>query len=255
MTQALTRAGWTVGMLDIDADTLTRTAAELRAAGAQVETFAGDVAEAAVVAAAVEQFARRNDGLDLIVNNAGVAVAGTVEATPLADWHWIVNINLLGVVWGCRAVLPLFKQADGGLLLNIASSAGFAAAPQMAAYNSTKAAVISVSETLAAELAGTRIQVSVAMPGFFRTHLLDTMRAPATESALAHQLMDTSGHDPEEAAEAILGAAARGDLYIVWPPEYRMAWRLKRWFPRWFLRRIQAFRDAQLRRAAGPSPG
>jgi NADP-dependent 3-hydroxy acid dehydrogenase YdfG len=255
MTQALTRAGWTVGMLDIDGDTLTRTAAELRAAGAQVETFAGDVAEAAFVAAAVEQFARRNDGLDLIVNNAGVAVAGAVEATPLADWHWIVNINLLGVVWGCRAVLPLFRQADGGLLLNIASSAGFAAAPQMAAYNSTKAAVISVSETLAAELAGTRIQVSVAMPGFFRTHLLDTMRAPATESALAHQLMDTSGHDPVEAAEAILGAAARGDLYIVWPQDYRMAWRLKRWFPRWFLRRVQTFRDAQLRRAAGPSPG
>jgi short-subunit dehydrogenase len=104
------------------------------------------------------------------------------------------------------------------------------------------------------ELAGTGLQVSVAMPGFFRTHLLDHMRAPPEESRLAHQLMDHSGHDPDEAAAALLGAAAKGETYIVWPREYRLAWRLKRWFPRWFLRRVQAFRDAQVRRA-GRLPG
>jgi short-subunit dehydrogenase len=134
-------------------------------------------------------------------------------------------------------------------VLNVASSAGFAAAPQMAAYNVTKAGVIALSETLASELAGTGVQVSVARPGFFRTHLLDHMRAPPEENRLAHQLMDHSGHDPDEAAAALLGAAAAGDFYIVWPREYRLAWRLKRWFPRWFLGRVQSFRDAQVRRA------
>ncbi|MCE3285412.1 MAG: hypothetical protein K0R70_1668 [Steroidobacteraceae bacterium] len=66
--------------------------------------------------------------------------------------------------------------------------------------------------------------------------------------------MDHSGHDPDEAAAALLAAAAQGETYIVWPREYRLAWRLKRWFPRWFLRRVQAFRDAQVRQA-GRSPG
>jgi len=183
-----------------------------------------------------------------------VAVAGAVEATPVDDWNWIVGINLLGVVWGCRTALPVMKPQGSGLIFNIASSAGFAAAPQMSAYNATKAGVIALSETLASELAGTGLQVSCAMPGFFRTHLLDHMRAPPEENRLAHRIMDNSGHDPDEAALALLGAAAAGELYVVWPPEYRWAWRLKRWFPRWFLKRVQSFRDAQARKAGRP-PG
>jgi NAD(P)-dependent dehydrogenase (short-subunit alcohol dehydrogenase family) len=226
----------------------------LQASGAAVEAFAGDVADESFVGRAIGAFADRHGGLDLIVNNAGVAVAGSVEGTPVEDWRWITGINLLGVVWGCRAALPWMKRSGTGLVLNIASSAGFAAAPQMAPYNCTKAAVISLSETLAAEVAATSIQVSCAMPGFFRTHLLDHMRAPAEENRLAHRLMDHSGHDPAEAAAAILGAAAAGELYIVWPREYRLAWRLKRWFPRWFLKRVQSFRDAQVKRADRP-PG
>ena len=102
------------------------------------------------------------------------------------------------------------KRQGSGLIFNIASSAGFAAAPQMSAYNATKAGVISLSETLASELAGTGLQVSCAMPGFFRTHLLDHMRAPPEENRLAHRIMDNSGHDPDEAALALLGAGRRG---------------------------------------------
>ena len=249
MSRLLALEGWNLGLLDLSAAGLERAAAELRDAGARVATFTGDVASAAVVADAIGQFAAAHEGLDVLVNNAGVAVAGPVEATSAEDWNWIVGINLLGVVWGCRAAVPVLRRQGSGLILNIASSAGFAAAPQMAPYNATKAAVISLSETLASELAGTGIQTSVAMPGFFRTHLLDHMRAPPAENAMAHQLMDHSGHDPQEAARVLLRAAAAGDLYIVWPPEYRMAWRLKRWFPNWFLKRVQAFRDAQLRKA------
>jgi NAD(P)-dependent dehydrogenase (short-subunit alcohol dehydrogenase family) len=254
MSRLLAQEGWSLGLLDLSASGLARAAAELRDAGALVTTFTGDVASAAFVADAIGQFAAAHDGLDVLVNNAGVAVAGPIEATSVEDWNWIVGINLLGVVWGCRAAVPVLRRQGAGLIFNIASSAGFAAAPQMAPYNATKAAVVSLSETLASELAGTGIQTSVAMPGFFRTHLLDHMRAPPAENAMAHQLMDHSGHDPEEAARVLLGSAAAGDLYIVWPPEYRMAWRLKRWFPRWFLRRVQAFRDAQLRKA-GQRPG
>lgn len=152
-----------------------------------------------------------------------------MESTPVEDWRWIVDINLLGVVWGCRAALPVMRAQRSGLVLNVASSAGFAAAPQMASYNATKSAVIALSETLAAELAGSGVQVSAAMPGFFSTYLLDTMRAP-----------------PD--------AAADGKLHIVWPREYRLAWRLKRLFPAWFVSRIAKLRTAEAEVAPASPP-
>lgn len=255
MAQLLARDGWTLGVLDLDREALERAVTQLRTSGAaNVTAYTGDVAAHEFVAASITGFSQANQGLDVMVNNAGVAVAGAVEATPVDDWNWIVGINLLGVVWGCRTALPVMKGQSSGLIFNIASSAGFAAAPQMSAYNATKAGVIALSETLASELAGTGLQVSCAMPGFFRTHLLDHMRAPPEENRLAHRIMDNSGHDPDEAALALLGAAAAGELYVVWPPEYRWAWRLKRWFPRWFLKRVQSFRDAQARKAGRP-PG
>ena len=257
MAERLARDGWALGLLDISAAALDAAAGGLRGrnTATRVFAYAGDVADEAFVAASVADFTAQCGGLDLMVNNAGVAVAGMVEATPVEDWQWITGINLLGVVWGCRAALPVMKRQRSGLILNIASSAGFAAAPQMGAYNATKAAVIALSETLAAEAADDGIQLSVAMPGFFRTHLLDHMRAPPEEGRLAHALMDTSGHDPDEAALALLGGAAEGRLYLVWPPQYRLAWRLKRWAPNWFLKRVRGFRDAQARKAAGPRPG
>jgi NAD(P)-dependent dehydrogenase (short-subunit alcohol dehydrogenase family) len=255
MAQLLAREGWTLGVLDLDREALERAVTQLRTSGAaNIIAYTGDVAAHEFVAASITGFSQANQGLDVLVNNAGVAVAGAVEATPVDDWNWIVGINLLGVVWGCRTALPVMKGQGSGLIFNIASSAGFAAAPQMSAYNATKAGVIALSETLASELAGTGLQVSCAMPGFFRTHLLDHMRAPPEENRLAHRIMDNSGHDPDEAALALLGAAAAGELYVVWPPEYRWAWRLKRWFPRWFLKRVQSFRDAQARKAGRP-PG
>jgi NAD(P)-dependent dehydrogenase (short-subunit alcohol dehydrogenase family) len=236
-------AGWRLGLLDVSAARLAEAEGALRAAGAVTSTYAGDVACESFVAASVADFAAGANGLDLIVNNAGVAAAGPVETTPPADWRWILDINVLGVVWGCQAALPRMRDARSGLVLNVASSAGFAAAPQMSAYNATKAAVISLSETLAAELSGSGVQVSVAMPGFFRTGLLETMRAPPEAGTLARRLMDGSAHDATAAARAILAAAAAGELYIPWPGEYRLAWRLKRLFPRWFVRRVARLRS------------
>lgn len=239
----LAAAGWQLGLLDVSAPRLAEAEAALRAAGAMPHTYAGDVADEASVATAVGDFVHRAGGLDVMVNNAGVAAAGPVETTPPSDWRWITGINLFGVVWGCQAAVPHLRAAGTGLVLNVASSAGFAAAPQMSAYNATKAAVISLTETLAAELEGTGIQASVAMPGFFSTHLLATMRAPDEQRAMAQRIMQSSGEDAASAARAILAAAAGGRLHIVWPDKYRLAWRLKRLFPAWFVRRVARMRD------------
>jgi NAD(P)-dependent dehydrogenase (short-subunit alcohol dehydrogenase family) len=247
----LAAARWQLGLLDVSAPRLADTEAALRAAGATPHAYAGDVADEAFVAASIADFVRRAGGLDVMVNNAGVAAAGPVEATPPSDWRWITGINLFGVVWGCQAAVPHLRAAGSGLVLNVASSAGFAAAPQMSAYNATKAAVISLTETLAAELEGTEVQASVAMPGFFSTHLLATMRAPDEQRAMAQRIMQSSGEDATSAARAILGAAAGGRLHIVWPGQYRLAWRLKRLFPAWFVRRVAQMLD---RRLPGANP-
>jgi NAD(P)-dependent dehydrogenase (short-subunit alcohol dehydrogenase family) len=254
VARELAAGGWQLGLLDLSAQRLAEAEASLCDAGATTWTYAGDVADESFVTASVDDFARRAGGLDLMVNNAGVAAAGAVEATPPADWRWITDINLFGVVWGCQAALPHLQAAGAGLVLNVASSAGFAAAPQMSAYNATKAAVISLTETLAAELEGTGIQASVAMPGFFSTHLLSTMRAPAEQRAMALRLMQGSGEDATSAARAILGAAAEGRLHIVWPGKYRLAWRLKRLFPAWFVRRVAQMRTPRPA-GANPRPG
>lgn len=248
----LAGAGWQLGLLDLSADGLEAVAAALDGAGARTFVYAGDVAREAFVAQSVAHFAQCAGGLDLMVNNAGVAVAGALEATPAEDWRWITDINLLGVVWGCQAAVPLMRAARSGLVLNVASAAGFAAAPQMSAYNATKAAVVALSETLAAELNGSGVQATVAMPGFFRTQLLEAMRAPAEERAMAHRIMTGSGRDATEAARTILAAAAAGDLHVVWPREYRLVWRLKRLSPGWFVSRVARLRERQLARANPP---
>jgi NAD(P)-dependent dehydrogenase (short-subunit alcohol dehydrogenase family) len=251
----LARHRWRVGLADLSVDRLERVRAEVDAGGGHGTTYTGDVASQEFVESALQRYARDAGGLDLLINNAGVAVAGLVEVTTADDWRWAMDINLLGVVHGCRAAVPLMRRQGSGVILNIASAAGFAAAPQMGAYNVSKAGVIALTETLAAELNGSGVQVSVAMPGFFRTGLLETMRAPAVESAMARRLMAGSAYDAADAARAILAAISCGRLYVVWPKEYVWLWRVKRFFPIRFLRLVQRMRARQSARAERPPPG
>jgi NAD(P)-dependent dehydrogenase (short-subunit alcohol dehydrogenase family) len=239
-------AGWRLGILDISQQALDLTRSELQASGAPlVSSYCGSVASDPFVSASVVDFSAQHGGLDIIINNAGVGVAGAVDATPPEDWRWIVDINLLGAIWGCRAALPIMRRERAGVILNIASAAGFAAAPNMAAYNVTKAGVISLSETLAGGVSNTGIQVSCAMPGFFRSNLLDTLRAPGGERAVARRLLEHSQHDATEAAHAILSGAADRRLYIVWPREVWLFWRLKRLSPPLFLSQTRKVARAQ----------
>jgi NAD(P)-dependent dehydrogenase (short-subunit alcohol dehydrogenase family) len=252
LARALDAANWCLGLADISGPSLEKLNAGLSRASAAPETYVGDVASDEFVSAAVGDFARKHGGLDVMINNAGVAVAGATDATSVTDWRWIVEINLLGVVWGCRAAIPVMRDQKSGLILNVASSAGFAAAPRMSAYNVTKSGVISLSETMSAELAADGVQVSVAMPGFFRTGLLDRMRAPAMEGNAARKLMQGSNRDAAEAAQALLRGAERKDLYIVWPREYRWLWRLKRLFPMIFLKLARSLGERQFAGADRP---
>jgi NAD(P)-dependent dehydrogenase (short-subunit alcohol dehydrogenase family) len=243
LARALANDGWSLGLFDVDLSRLTTVEAELINSGAQVLAYPGDVTHFEELVVAVNSFAAVSGGMDLMINNAGVACAGSLLETSLADWRWIVDINFLGVVNGCRAGVPHLQRAGHGILLNVSSAAAFVCAPFMTPYNATKAAVVAVSESLSAELASVGIQVSVAMPGFIRTELLATARGPDRERHIADQLMKDSRYTAAQCAQDILHAAGKRELYIVLPKSMHRVWRFKRWMPQIFVRQFPHLRE------------
>jgi NAD(P)-dependent dehydrogenase (short-subunit alcohol dehydrogenase family) len=172
-------------------------------------------------------------GLDVLVNNAGVAAAGRIERVEQDDWDWILDINLNGAVRGCRTFVPLLKRQGGGHIVNIASLAALINLPGMASYNVSKAAVVALSETLRHELAPWGVGVSVVCPGFVPTGLGAGLRSPdrvLTEQA--HRWIQRGAGTPELVAEAVVDAVAKGRFLVLTHPKDRSAVRTKRWLPR-----------------------
>lgn len=240
LARALAGEGWSLGLFDRNLEKLTTVEGALSAAGIPVLAYPGDVTQADELTVAVNSFAATHDGLDVMINNAGVAGCGTLMEIPLEDWRWIIDINLMGVVHGCRAAVPHLQRNGSGLLINIASAAAFAAAPGMGSYNATKAAVLSLSETLASELRAANIQVSVAMPTYFKTELLDSLRGPEHLRAGAAARMNKATYPATAVANDVLLMAGAGKLYILAPQVTYRLWRMKRWMPEWFMRKIAA---------------
>ena len=168
-------------------------------------------------------------GLDLLVNNAGVAAAGRIDVATMEEWQWIVDINLLGVVRGCRTFTPLFKDQGSGPIVNTASLAGLVHAPGMSAYNTVKAGVVALSETLLHELSPHGIAVSVICPSFFRTNLTDSFRGAdaEVEQAGAAMVIRSRRTADQVAATVVRGIDARRDV-ILTDPEGQIVWRIKR---------------------------
>jgi short-subunit dehydrogenase len=240
----LAKRAWKLALLDRDGARLRESAQSLAALGAaETSTHELDTGDEVAVRAAVDQFASRHGGLDLALNAAGVAVAGRFLETPPEDWEWILRINVLGVANCCRAELPHMLDSGGGLIINVASAAGFVSPADMSAYSASKAAVISLSEALDQEHSRDNIRVAVAIPGFFRTRLFEHARATASAMGTGKKIMDSSNLEAEPVAIEILCGAAAGKVHIVLPGEYRTLWRFKRLAPGRFQRFMIRFRE------------
>ncbi|MGQ0844913.1 MAG: SDR family NAD(P)-dependent oxidoreductase [Sporichthyaceae bacterium] len=187
--------------------------------------------------AAREWVQREWSGLDVLVNNAGVAVGGPIADTPLADWDWIIDINLKGVVRGVHTFLPVFALQGGGHVVNIASLAGIANAPSMSAYNVTKAGVISLSETMRFELAGKGVRTTVVCPSFFATNIHTNMRSSDPMFEVIATKMVTGEGIPgpkltaDDVARKVLRAVDRHTFWCLPHLEGRAIWMLKRYAP------------------------
>jgi NAD(P)-dependent dehydrogenase (short-subunit alcohol dehydrogenase family) len=231
------REGMRLVLADIETAPLERTAAELRALGADVLAVPTDVSRAEEVAALAERTVAAYGAVHLLFNNAGVATGGPIWERPLAEWEWVMGVNLWGVVHGIRAFVPLMlAQEDAGYIVNTASIAGLVTAPALGIYTITKHAVVALSEVLAAELAqrDAHIAVSVLCPSWVQTRILEAGRNrpaaiqnaalgddPAGNAAI-RQLVE-SGMPPEQVAHEVFAAIRDERFYILTHPETK-AW-------------------------------
>jgi NAD(P)-dependent dehydrogenase (short-subunit alcohol dehydrogenase family) len=160
---------------------IDRAAAALRAAARarqRVIATVADVSKPDQVKALVAGAARELGGLDGLVNNAGVhGPKGPIEDVDWTDWVRAIEINLMGTVLLCREVIPLFRQAGAGKIVNLSGGGATAPMPRVSAYAASKAAVVRFTETLAEELRGTSIDVNAIAPGAMNTRLLDDILA------------------------------------------------------------------------------
>ncbi len=241
------RAGWRVAVADIDATRAAAVAAEVRALGTDAAPFPVDVGDDASLQALRDAVRAHFGGVDHVVNNAGVASAGDVVDTALADWRWMLEINLLGVVRGCRAFVPDLVAQGRGHVVNIASFAGLAGAPGLASYSVAKAGVVALSESLRAEMAlhRTGVGVSVVCPAFFQTNLLQNFRGPEAARAMAGRLMQRSADSAAGVAARIFDAVAAGRFLVLPTAQEPLRWRLKRWLPEVYFRKLIATIAAQ----------
>lgn len=227
------RKGMRVVLADIEAAPLEHTASELRAMGVDVLAIPTDVSRAEEVAALAERAVAAYGAVHLLFNNAGVATGGPIWERPLAEWEWVMGVNLWGVVHGIRSFVPLMlAQDDAGYIVNTASIAGLVTAPALGIYTVTKHAVVALSEILAAELAqrDAPIKVSVLCPSWVQTRILDAgrnrpaaIRDAATSddavgSAAIRELVD-AGMPPEQVAAAVFAAIRDEQFYILTHPE------------------------------------
>ena len=241
----LGRRGGAVVCSDIDEAAAQNTADAIIDQGAKAVAMRCDVSRFDDVSTLAEQ-AQAWFGAPptLVINNAGVGAGGAaIGDAPLDDWVWTLGINLWGPIHGCHVFTPILREAGpwgpGPAprgIINVASAAAFGAAPGMAAYNVSKAGVLSLSETLAAELSGTAVKVTVLCPTFVKTNIVESGRISEQSSELANRLMRWTGFSPDKVARICLDAHDRGELYCMPQFDAKIGWNIKRLAPQAYTR-------------------
>ncbi len=239
----LARRGVTVVLADVDGVAAEAAAARL---GDGVHGEALDVRDGEAFLALVDGVEARHGPLDVLVNNAGVGVAGPVEGLSPEHWHRSLDVNVGGVVNGVAAVYPRMRARGTGQIVNMASVAGLLPLPLLVPYATTKHAVVGLSTSLRAEAAGTGVRVTVVCPSAVRTPMLaravpEGLPDPsAPESVDPARYLTAGGSPPATTPEAlaaeVVEGMARDRAVIVVPRAARRLWLLGRLAPGTFLR-------------------
>jgi NAD(P)-dependent dehydrogenase (short-subunit alcohol dehydrogenase family) len=233
----LARRGGRVVCSDINEVAAAKTAGTITDSGGDAVAIPCDVTQFDDVSAlAAQSESWLGAAPTLVINNAGVGSGGApIGELPLDDWHWVLGINLWGPIHGCHVFAPILRSAEPSDrprgIINVASAAAFGAAPSMAAYNVSKAGVLSLSETLAAELSGSAVKVTVLCPTFVKTNIIESGRIPERTTHFANKVMRWTGLSPEKVARVCLDTHDRGELYCMPQIEAKIGWNIKRLVP------------------------
>lgn len=229
--RTLAKLGWNIGISDVDEERLHQSAQMISERGGKPFAYKFDVSNYDEFKTSVENFVSIAGALDIGINNAGVGCAGHIDELSVDVFRRVIDINLMGVVNGCHVFVPIMKLQKSGHILNVASAAAFVSAPRMSAYNASKAAVVSLSETLRSELNEYGVLVSVLMPTYVRTNIGRDCIGTEEGKGLATMMVNASQLNPDAVAIESLARMQNGDLYLVLPEEARFLWRFKRLFP------------------------
>ncbi len=225
-------------LLCVDLDLARAQAAVAGLPGEGHLAFQADVGVDDAMAALKAQVDAAVGGVDVLVNNAGIASGGPLLGTDMAEWRRLIDVDLLSVVRGTLAFLPGMVERGRGHVVSTASFAGLAGAPGIMSYGVAKAGVVAFSEQLRAEMHGTGVAVSVLCPAFFRTNLLENFHGDAKVRGMASRMMDRSPDTLEPVADAAY-AALKASSFLVLPTKHEpMRWRIKRWFPEWYFNKL-----------------
>ncbi|NND68188.1 MAG: SDR family NAD(P)-dependent oxidoreductase [Halioglobus sp.] len=233
LAQQLNGEGCDLYLNDINPATLAETTASLDTGRAQVHTRSLDVADRAAMHGWAEEIAAEVGHVDIVVNNAGVALMSMIEDCDYDNLEWLMNINFYGVVHGTQAFLPLLRRASQGHVINISSVFGMISVPTQSAYNAAKFAVRGYTEALRQEMAGSNVHVCCVHPGGIDTHIArnargDDGRTPDERGADFKKVAPTS---PAAAAAQIVRAIEKRKPRLLIGNDARLIALLTRLFP------------------------
>jgi NADP-dependent 3-hydroxy acid dehydrogenase YdfG len=242
MARSFSAAGMKVAIADIEQAALDRVKAEFAKTNAEVITLKVDVTDRDALERAADQTEAAFGKIHVVCNNAGVAVGGPIDAMSYNDWDWVMGVNLAGVVNGVQTFVNRIKShGEGGHIVNTASMAGHMAIPGLGVYNTTKYAVVGLSETMRADLAPHNIGVSVLCPGVVTTAIFNSGRnrpenlqsendtaslvlttdvSDADRAARTNEIM-ASALDPAVVGDMVLAAIQADDAYIFSHPDLK----------------------------------
>lgn len=236
MADAFADQGMKLVIADVDAEALVAVAERFHGRNVPVLTVELDVADRAAFAAAADRVYAEFGAVHLLCNNAGVYRGGALDRVTFEDWDWVLGVNVGGVVNGIQTLIPRMReQGAGGHIVNTASMAGLSAGAGLGVYNTSKYAVVGLSEALRADLAPHGIGVSVLCPGMVRTSILDSERnrpdgwaavdAEAEQAAREHnafmQAMMVSGIDAADVARLVLDGVRENRFWLLSHPEMK----------------------------------
>jgi NAD(P)-dependent dehydrogenase (short-subunit alcohol dehydrogenase family) len=237
LVRAFAEAGMKVMFADVEAGALDRALQSLTNHGNSVKGVQCDVADPESVERAARATFDAFGNVHVVCNNAGVAAGGGIDNISVDNWRWVVDVNLMGVLYGVRSFLPhMMKHREGGHIVNTASMAGMINGMGFSPYAATKFAVVAMSEGLAMQLQPHGIGVSVLCPEFVRTRIGESGRnrperygetppldpaSPAAQMVAEIARRLEAGIDPAAVAARVLAAIRNEELYIFTHPNMR----------------------------------